>query len=186
MITVAEARTDPAKLINAAVDALVRHQFELPSLDALGRLAASEHAKVNAAQWQRIRDSVSEEQRSALEALLRADPAIQESSFAQISRAPGRATRKNLQALLDRHRWLQTLPDPTLALQGVPDAKVLQWANEAKCLKVPELREYIEPRRDALLLSVIRQARGRVLDDLTLMLLKLAHKIEWKSEQAIR
>jgi hypothetical protein len=50
MITVAEARTDPAELINAAVDASVRHQFELPSLDALGRLAASVHAKVNAAQ----------------------------------------------------------------------------------------------------------------------------------------
>ena len=183
MITVAEARTDPAELINAAIDALVRHQFELPSLDALGRLAASVHAKVNAAQWQRIGDSVSKEQRSALEALLRADPATQESSFAQIRRAPGRATRKNLQALLDRHRWLQTLPDPTPALQGVPDAKVLQWANEAKRLKAPELREYIEPRRHALLLAVIRQARGQVLDDLTLMLLKLARKIEWKSEQ---
>jgi hypothetical protein len=45
----AEARTDPAEL--TAVDALVRHQFELPSLDALSRLAASVHAKVNAAQW---------------------------------------------------------------------------------------------------------------------------------------
>jgi Domain of unknown function (DUF4158) len=183
MITVAEARTDPAELINAAVDALVRHQFELPSLNALGRLAASVHAKVNAAQWQRIGDCVSEEQRSALEALLRADPATQESSFAQICRAPGRATRKNLQALLDRHRWLQTLPDPTPALQGVPDAKVLQSANEAKRLKAPELREYIEPRRHALLLAVIHQARGQVLDDLTLILLKLARKIERKSEQ---
>jgi hypothetical protein len=32
-------------------------------------------------------------------------------------------------------------------------------------------------------LAVIRQARGQVLDDLTPMLLKLARKIEWKSEQ---
>src|SRR5262249_11096616 len=109
-----------------AVDALARHQFELPSLDALGRLAASGHAKVNAAQWQRGGDSVSKEQRSVLEALLRMDPRSQESSFAQVCRAP--ATRKNLQALLDRHRSLQTLPDPTPALQGVPCAKVLQFS----------------------------------------------------------
>jgi hypothetical protein len=91
MITVAKARTEPAELINAAVDALVRRQFELPSLDALGRLVASVDAKVNVAQSQRIGDSASEEQRSALEALLRADPATQESSFAQICRAPCRS-----------------------------------------------------------------------------------------------
>ena len=35
MIMIAETRTDPAELINAAVDALVRHRFELPSLDTL-------------------------------------------------------------------------------------------------------------------------------------------------------
>jgi hypothetical protein len=108
---------------------------------------------------------------------------VSKSILAWPKRAPGRATRKNLEALLDRHRWLQTLPDPTPALRGVPDAKVLQWANQAKRLKAPELREYIEPRRHALLLAVIRQARGQALDDLTLMLLKLARKIEWKSEQ---
>jgi hypothetical protein len=34
MTKIAEARTDPADLINAAVDALVRHRFELPALVA--------------------------------------------------------------------------------------------------------------------------------------------------------
>jgi hypothetical protein len=50
-------------------------------------------------------------------------------------------------------------------------------------LKAPELREYIAPRRQALLPAVLRQARGQVLDDLTQMLLKLVRKIECKSEQ---
>jgi hypothetical protein len=57
---------------------------------------------------------------------------------------------------------------------------VLQWANEAKRLKA-ELRRYVKPRRHALLLAVIRQARGQVLDDLTQMVLKLVGKIESKS-----
>jgi hypothetical protein len=52
-------------------------------------------------------------------------------------------------------------------LQPIADAKILQWANEARRLKVPELREYIAPRREALLLALLRQARGQVLDDLT-------------------
>jgi len=95
-----------ARLIDAAL-ALVRHQFELPSLDALGRLAASVHAKVNAAQWRRIGDSVSEEQRSALEALLRADPSTQESSSS--------STRRNLRKMKTFGELTQIELDETIA-----------------------------------------------------------------------
>jgi Domain of unknown function (DUF4158) len=41
MITVAEARTDPAELVNATVDALVRHQFELTPGDTINVTACS-------------------------------------------------------------------------------------------------------------------------------------------------
>src|SRR5216684_8969218 len=84
------------------------------------------------------------------------------------------------------HQWLQNLPDPTAALQALTDSKVLQWANEAKRLKAPELRRYTKLRRHALLLAVIRQARGQVLDDLTQMLLKLVGKIESKSADRLQ
>ena len=167
MTTIAETRIDPADLINAAIDALVRGRFELPTLDALRRLAATVHSAINTAQWHRMSTQVSERQRSALDRLLVVDLNTQHSPFAELCRAPGRASRKNLKILIDRYQWLQTLPDPTAALTSVADAKILQWANEATRLKVPELREYIAARRETLLLAVIRQARGQVLDDLT-------------------
>jgi TnpA family transposase len=185
MMELAKARTDPADLINAAVDTLVRNRFELPALIALRRLAGSAHSAVNAAQWREVCAALDQRQRSALEALLAVDPTTQESPFAAICRAPGRASRKNLKALIERHHWLQELPDPTRPLQSVADSKVLQWANEARRLKAPELREYVEPRRHTLLLAVIRHARGKVLDDLTQMLLRLVRKVEWKSEQRL-
>jgi hypothetical protein len=166
-----------------AVDTLVRHRFELPSLDTLSRLAATVHRQINTVQWQRVGACLNDSQRSALEALLVADPTTQDSPFAVICRAAGRASRKNLKALIERYQWLQDLPDPSAALQSVADSKVMQWANEARRLKAPELREYIEPRRQTLLLAIIRHARGQVLDDLTQMLLRLVRKIEWKSEQ---
>lgn len=186
MTEVAKARTDPADLINAAVDALVRHRFELPALIALRRLAGTVHSAVNGAQWREVCDHLTAKQGSALEALLKVDSQTQESLFAQLCRAPGRASRKNLKMLIERHQWLQELPDPTVALQTIADSKVLQWANEAKRLKAGELREYIKPRRYALLLAVIRQARGQVLDDLTQMLLKLVRKIESKSADRLQ
>jgi hypothetical protein len=185
MMRIAAARTDPADLINGAIDALIVGRFELPALDTLMRLAATAHSSVNAAQWDEVYGRLSETQRSALESMLIVEENTQNSSFADLCRAPGRASRKNLRLLIERYAWLQQLPDPTAALHGVVDAKVLQWANEARRLKAPELREYIAARRQTLLLAVIRQARGQVLDDLTRMLLRLVRKIEWKSEQRL-
>lgn len=52
-------------------------------------------------------------------------------------------------------------------------------------LNALELREYVTPRRQTLLLALIRHARGQVLDDLTQMLLRLARKVEWKSQQRL-
>ena len=186
MTKVAKTQTDPADLINAAVDALVRHRFELPALTALRRLAGTVHSVVNGAQWREVCAHLTAKQGCALEALLKVESQTQESQFAQLCRAPARASRKNLKALIERHQWLQNLPDPTAALQALADSKVLQWANEAKRLKAPELRRYVKPRRHALLLAVIRQARGQVLDDLTLMLLKLVGKIESKSADRLQ
>jgi hypothetical protein len=50
MRNTAQARTDPADIINSAIDALIRHGFELPALDTFRRLAGTAHSKVNAVQ----------------------------------------------------------------------------------------------------------------------------------------
>ena len=185
MATLAEARTDPADLINAAVNALVRGRFELPALRALRRIAGTAHRGVNAAQWQGISAGLREAEGIALDALLNLDEKTQETPFAQLCRGPGRASRDHLKALIDRHEWLQTLPDPAVPLASVSEAKVLQWANEVCRLNAQELRRYVKPRRHALLLALLRQARGQVLDDMTQMLLKLARRIEHKSEDRL-
>src|ERR1700675_917300 len=48
----AEVRVDPADLINAAIDALIRERCELPMLPTLRELAATANRLVNAAQWE--------------------------------------------------------------------------------------------------------------------------------------
>jgi Domain of unknown function (DUF4158) len=70
MIRTAKTRTDPADIINAAVDALIRHRFELPALIALRRLAGTAHSQINEAQWAAVCGRLDEFQRLALEALL--------------------------------------------------------------------------------------------------------------------
>jgi TnpA family transposase len=178
----AHARTDPADIINSAIDALIRHGFELPALGTLRRLAGTAHSNVNSNQWGDVCGLLSTAQRAVLDTLLVVDPRTMKSPFFNLCDAPGRASRKNLNALIDRYQWLEQLPNPTTALQSIADSKILQWANEARRLNALELREYVAPRRHTLLMAVIHDARGQILDDLTQMLLRLARKVEWKSE----
>lgn len=182
MFKAARARTDPADIINSAIDALIRHGFELPALATLRRLAGTAHSKINAAQWTEVCGRLSPAQQAVLETLLVVDSQTQKSPFANLCAPPGRASRKNLNALIDRYQWLQQLPDPTTALQSIADSKILQWSNEARRLNALELREYITPCCYTLLMAVIHDARGQVLDDLTQMLLRLVRKMEWKSD----
>src|SRR5208282_869600 len=79
MIKTARARTDPADIINTAVDELIRHRFELPALIALRRHAGAVHSQINAAQWAAVCDHLDEAKRSALDTLLVVDPKTQKS-----------------------------------------------------------------------------------------------------------
>jgi len=60
IVAAAEARVDPADLINAAIDALIRERCELPMLSTLRELAATAHRLVNAAQWEQVHERLSE------------------------------------------------------------------------------------------------------------------------------
>jgi hypothetical protein len=59
-------------------------------------------------------------------------------------------------------------------MRFISESKVAQWAREAQRLRAKELREYVAPRRYVLVLSALRAARGRLLDDLTKMFLKFS------------
>src|SRR5665213_3334767 len=179
----AEARLDPADLINAAIDALVRERCELPLLTTIETMAGTAHRIINAAQWNQVYARLSAQDIHDLNALLMVNESTQESPFAVMCRGAGKPTRENLKGLTIHYRWLETLVDPVTLLSPISEAKVTQWANEARRLKARELREYVPPRRYALLLAALRAARGRLLDDLTTMLIKFSAKIVWRSEQ---
>jgi hypothetical protein len=182
----AEARLDPADLINAAIDALIRERCELPLLTTLDTLAGTAHRLVNAAQWQQVYERLSAPDIHGLDALLTTNEETQESPFAVMCRGAGKPTRENLKGLIAHCQWLDKLVDPAPLLAPISEAKVAQWANEAQRLKARELREYLAPRRYALLLAALRSARGRLLDDLTVMLLKFSGKIVGRSEEHLK
>jgi TnpA family transposase len=181
----AETRLDPADLVNAAIDALIRERCELPSLSTLLRLAGNAHRRINSSQWQQVHERLTALDVQRLDDLLTPSADSQDSPFAVMCRGAGKATRDNLKALIAHYEWLRSLPDPAPMLTSISEAKIGQWANEAQRLKARELREYVAPRRYALVLAALRDARGRVLDDMTAMLLKFSKKVVWISQQRL-
>ena len=55
------------------------------------------------------------------------------------------------------------------------------WAEEARLLTAAELRDYVQPRRHALLISLLSQIRASRLDDLVTILIRFIGRIEVKA-----
>ena len=140
-------------------------------------MAGAAHRTVNAAQWHQVYEQLNEQDMRDLDALLTVNETTQESPFAVMCRGAGKPTRENLKVLVAHYQWLATLVNPVPLLAPILEAQMTQWANEAQRLKARELREYVAPRRYALLLAAFRAARGRLLDELTAMLIKFSAKL---------
>jgi hypothetical protein len=119
IVAAAETRIDPADLINAAIDALLRERCELPLLSTLRTIAGTAHRLVNAAQWQQVHERLSAADKRGLDALLAPNEDTQESPFALLCRGAGKPTRENLKTLTTHYQWLQTLADPAPLLAPI-------------------------------------------------------------------
>jgi hypothetical protein len=178
----ASARTQPADLINGAIETLVRERFELPALSTLRRIAGTVQQHIHDQLFEQVVNRLNAAHDTALDALLEVPSDSQESPFGKLCRPPGRATRNNLNALAEHLDWLETLVTPEGALAGITPVKVEQWADEARRLTAAELRRYRAPRRHALLVALVHVTRGRILDDLVTMLTKSMRKIRHQAE----
>jgi hypothetical protein len=98
-LTVA-TRLDPAELVNAAIDALIRERSELPSLSTLLRLAGNAHRRINSTQWQQVHQRLIARDVQRLDELLTPSADSQDSPFAVMCRGAGKATRNNLKELI--------------------------------------------------------------------------------------
>lgn len=176
------ARTHPADLVNGAIDTLIREHFELPALSTLRRITGKVQQRVQDRLLNDIEEKLSVQERTALDVLLDVPDGAHESTFAAICRPAGRATLKNLQKLIDHFHWLQSFLDAKTVLTGISPAKVEQWADEGRRLTAAELGRYRAPRRHAILLAVLCLARGRLLDDLVGMLVKIMRRLQHRAE----
>ena len=150
--------SDPADLINRAIEALQAAAIDLPAFSTLDRLVNRLRAEVHGRIYNRVAVRVTPEHAAALDALLVKPPNSTTTGFNRLKQTPGPATPKTIRLWIERLDWLDGLIDPDPLLEGIAHTKLRQFAAEAAALEVSDLLDIAQPgRRHTLLLALLRQ-----------------------------
>ena len=173
VLEAAETMSDPADLINRAVEALSAAATDLPAFSTLDRLVSRMRAEVHGRMYDRVASRVTAQHAAALDALLVKPLGSAVTSFNRLKQAPGPATPKTVRLWTDRLEWLDGLINPDPLLDGLAYTKLRQFAAEAAASEVSDLLDIAQPgKRHTLLLALLRQARMRCRDELVEMMLR--------------
>jgi TnpA family transposase len=175
----AETMSDPADLINRAVEILQLGSIDLPAFSTLDRLVNRLRAEVHTHIYNRVAARVTTEHAAILDALLIRPENSTTTGFNRLKLTPGPATPATIRIWIERLGWLAGLIDPDPMVEGIAHTKLRQFAAEAAALDVGDVRDIsLVGRRHTLLLAMLRQACSRCRDELVEMMLRRVRKTQ--------
>jgi TnpA family transposase len=169
----AQTMSDPADLISASAEALVKERIELPAYRTLDRLVGALRQEIHEELFAGIDAALSDMQRQDLDALLGHQVGEHLNAFSRLKETPGLPTLKHLRQWTDRLAELDVILDPRPLLADIPHTKIRQFAAEATALETGDLREVCRPgRRHTLLLCLLHQTQTETRDQLVEMFIR--------------
>src|SRR5215204_75442 len=186
IIEAAQVMDNPADLINAAIESLIKESFELPAFSTLDRLARRVRLLVNRRFWETILSRLSPADFLRLDELLVPDAKAFRTPYNSLKNLPKKPTLKNLQEMLNHLEWLLGVGDFESVLKDIPPLKIRHFAAEAKALDAGELKDFNEPKRYALLICLIRRAHVKARDALAQMFIRRIAKLHQKGKDELQ
>jgi TnpA family transposase len=181
----ASTMSDPADLINLAVEHLIQQRFELPAFSALDRLVMHIRYGVHQDLYTRITASLGAAERERLEALLHVRD--RRTDFTRIKETPRQATLKHLRQWTARLTWLESILPTRPFLTEIAHTKIQQFAAEAAALDVGDMRDISDQsRRHSLLMCFLYQAQVHTRDELVGMLLKRVRRTTTAAKKRLK
>lgn len=165
--------SDPADLINVAIEELIRQRYELPAYSALDRLVGTVREQVHVQLYEQVNTALGRDEADFLDGLLHVRPGEQISDFNRLKLTPGPTTQRNMHRWSERLKWLNALLYTTKPLEGIAHTKIRQFAAEAHALDIGDVRAIRSPaKRRTLLAALVHQAQVHTRDELVEMFLK--------------
>src|SRR6201997_1915903 len=181
----ARTRDDLPDLINMAIEELIRQRFELPAFSTLLRIARTTRNTVNRRYQLRVCELLDADARQSLLAILSRSAGESRSLWDQVKREPKRSTVPQFKDFLDHLHWLQQQNVAASAFAEIPEAKIRQFAAEARSLDLASLHDMPERKRLTLAGALILKQVARALDDVADMFIRQVKKMHHKAEEAL-
>jgi hypothetical protein len=182
MVKVAQAKHDLLDLINAAIEELARHRYELPAFSTLERFARAVRHRVTENFYAQVANALGREEQMQLERLWIVDVASSFSLWNQVKQEPGKPTLTQLRQWIERSQWLSQLRFAKTTLEALPESKFRHFAEEAQTLDAAQMKELPANKRHTLAVALLHSQYACCLDDLVEIFLKCWKKIDYKAK----
>jgi TnpA family transposase len=177
--------SDPADLINLAIEPLIQQRFELPAFSTLDRLVMYVRYGVHQDLYARITASLNASAMARLDALLHLRDG--RTDFNRIKETPRQATLQHLHQWTQRRTWLESILPTWPSLTEVAHTKIQQFAAETSALEVGDMRRiHNRSRRYSLLICFLYHAPIQTRDQLVEMLLKRMRRTTTLAKQHLK
>ena len=168
----AEVKNDPPDLINVALEMLVKGSLELPAFSTLDEIVSRVRLEVNTGIFKRVAGRIALPDRVGLENLLDVVGPAVKTPFNRLKQPAGKASWSGFREQVEHLRWVDSLGDTGVWLEGVAESKIADFAGEAMAADADMMRKVASLKRIALLACMVHVARTRARDDLAEMFCK--------------
>lgn len=168
----ARTKDNPADLINAALEILVKERRELPGYTTLDALATRIRTEVNTELIALVGSRLGEEDTARLLGLFGVAPGERRSGYDKLKDTARNPSISKLKRWLEHLNTLDALGPTEKWLEGIASAKISHFAGEAKVLDASEMTDVSVDKRLALLICLVHTARIGVRDDVITMFCK--------------
>ncbi len=179
--------SDPADLINVAIEELSNVNIELPAFSTLDRLVGHERQVVHDKLYLKITSTLKSNDCQSLDSLLQVPEGGRLTGFARMKQTPGPATLKHFRAWESRLAQLQIVLDPKPFFKDVAYTKIRQLAAEAQAYEISDMRGISnDAKRYTLLLSLLHLKQSNTCDELIDMFLIRMKRVQHSAQNKLR
>lgn len=186
---IAQTLNDPADIINAVIEEVIKLRYELTAFSTLDRLTRKARTEVNTVIFKQVATALKKDGLAkVLDEFIAAPPSSQYTSHYQaLKQLPKRPTLKNFKRLLSHHEFLKKIGDLSSYLKDIPKLKLDQFIEEAKSLDVSDIKLRLgEDKKYTLVACLADHAQKSTKDALALTLCKMVSKSHKAAEAELQ
>lgn len=183
----AQTMSDPADLINVAIEQLVVERFELPGYSTLDEFVNHLRHQVHQELYAQVIADLTEAQKAILDGLLIREKGATRHMFTRLKALPAKASLKWVRKWEKHLEGIETIIDPQPFIAVLSSTKVEQFAAQAYQMEISDIKGVTTPeKRYTLLLCLLYQMQVRTRDQLVTMYLKRIGLIHRHAKQRLQ